>query len=284
MFGASGKTGRAVVRALRARGAFVRAVVCSPMDPGDERIGGADEVAVADLSDPERVCLAVEDAGGVYLMAPNMYPDEPAALGVAVEHCVAQRIPRVVFHSVMHPYAPSMPHHLDKARVESLLHDSDLDWSILQPASYLENVGGAARRVAADGLWPVPYPPEARFTPVALDDVASVAARVLTEAGHRRSTYELAGPQDLSTAEMAAVLAEVLDRSVAARYDPAGPAIPDRLRAMFEHYAVAGFRGSPRALTQLLGHTPTSWRTWCEQHRGEFLTVPTAEETPPVLS
>lgn len=264
VFGARGKTGTAVIRALRRRGAFVRAVVREPVSPGSDAVGGADEVTVADLNDADATAAAVERAGGVYLMAPNMFHDEPGALNTLVQACDRQQIPRVVYHSVLHPYAPAMPHHLDKARVESFLHDSNLDWTILQPASYFENALGSWDSVRA-GSWPLPYPSTVRFTPVALADVADVAARVLTELGHTRATYELAGPQDLSTDEMADQAAAVLGRPVAVTQTDPGPDTPPRLRAMFDYYAGHGFRGNPRTLALLLGRPPISWRQWLQQ-------------------
>ncbi len=261
VFGAAGKTGVAVIRALRGRGAYVRAVVRTPVSPGSDAVGGADEVAVADLHDPAATAAALDGAAGAYLMAPNMFDDEPGVIRAIVDSCVRQRIPRVVYHSVLHPFAPAMPHHLDKAEVESYLHDSDLDWTILQPASYLENALGVWDGLLA-GDWPLPYPGSVRFTPVALDDVAAAAARVLTEFGHTHATYELAGPQDLSTDEMAEQAAAVLGRPIRVRQVESAPDTPARLRAMFDYYARSGFRGNPRILALLLGRAPTSWRQW----------------------
>lgn len=261
VLGASGKTGQAVIRALRRRGAFVRAVVRHPISAGDERIGGADEVAIADLRDPAGMAAALEAAGGAYLMAPNMSDDEPTMMRAIIDGCVQQRIPRVVYHSVLHPYAPAMPHHRDKAEVESYLHERDLDWTILQPASYTENALGVWDSLQ-DGVWPLPYPASARFTPVALADVADAAARVLTELGHAHATYELAGPQDLSTDEMAATAATVLGRQIQVQQVAPPADAPERLRAMFDYYAHAGLRGNPRVLALLLGRSPTTWQAW----------------------
>lgn len=267
VFGAAGKTGQAVTAALRARDVPVRALVRRPRAvataPGLEPM-------VLDMSRPEGLRAALTGCRSAYLLAPNVHPDEPGLLSPILAACADLGV-RVVYHSVLHPFAPTMPHHLDKARVESLLHDSDLDWTVLQPASYLDNAAGVTDQVRT-GRWPVPYSADTAFTPVALDDVGQVAARVLVEDGHRDATYELAGPQRLTTREMAAVAAELLGRSidVVDTHDEwaAGPGAAlepgprARLQAMFDQYDRAGFCGGSAVLTQLLGRTPTTWSDW----------------------
>jgi NAD(P)H dehydrogenase (quinone) len=94
---------------------------------------------------------------------------------------------------------------------------------------------------------------------------------VLTEPGHERATYELAGPELTTVRGLAAAASEVLGRSVVAvavdrRQWAAGPgaALPARARAdllaMFAAYDAQGLTGNPRVLTALLGRPPSTWR------------------------
>ena len=89
-----------------------------------------------------------------------------------------------------------MPHHLGKAVSEDLVRRSGLAWTILQPGAYLQNLD-------LSGPVEVPYDVDAVFGFADLDDVAAVAALVLTEAGHVGATYELAS-RVASVAELAA--------------------------------------------------------------------------------
>ena len=91
----------------------------------------------------------------------------------------------MVYHSVASPYAPAMPHHLGTARSEDLVRRSGLDWTILQPGAYLQNLDLSAPLE-------VPYSPDARFGFLDLIDLRRAAAVVLTEEGHSGATYELA--------------------------------------------------------------------------------------------
>jgi uncharacterized protein YbjT (DUF2867 family) len=288
--GAAGKTGRAVTAALAARGATVRALVHTP-EQAAAGVSGAGEAVAVDLADHAAACEALDGIAAVYLIAPNVHPDEPGLLGPVIDAC-ARRGPRaVVYHSVIHPYAPAMPHHVDKARVEAMLAESGLDWAILQPASYFENALGVWPSVRERGVWPLPYSERTAFTPVALDDVAEVGATVLlvltgvtagsgdgTSARHRFATYELAGPEVLTTTDMARVTGEVLGRDVCVTVDRTRPepasdesdrqrAARTRLRAMFDYYDAHGICGNPTVLAALLGRAPTSWRHWVDQHR-----------------
>lgn len=267
--GAAGKTGRAVVAALSRRGVRTRALVHRE-EQAQQGVPGAAESVAADLDDAAALAAALEGVEAVYLIAPNMHPDEPGLANDVIHACQAKGVDRIVYHSVIHPYVPAMPHHVDKAKVEALLQESGLDWTVLQPASYFENVYGVWDSIRGDGRWPLPYSSAAPFTPVALVDVAEVAATVLTDSRHRFATYELAGPEVLTTADMADIAGEVLGReiSVAVDRDPAAAAArPERLQAMFDYYHSHGICGNGTVLAALLHRPPTTWRAWVDSHR-----------------
>ncbi|HET9423244.1 MAG TPA: NAD(P)H-binding protein [Nocardioides sp.] len=173
--GGHGKTGVAVCEALHGRGA-------EPVPLG--------RAAWDDLA------VAMGGCTAAYLIAPNMHPDEPGYVREALAAATAAGVGRVVYHSVASPYAPEMPHHLGKAVSEDLVRRSGLDWTILQPGAYLQNLD-------LSGPVEVPYDIDAVFGFADLADVAAVAALVLTEARHVGATYELAS-RVASVAELAA--------------------------------------------------------------------------------
>lgn len=267
--GAAGKTGRAVTAALSRRGVGVRAIVHRPEQARDG-VPGAAESVVADFGDSAALAAAVEGAAALYLIAPNMHPDEFGISRDIIAACEAAGVRRLVYHSVIHPYAPAMPHHVDKARSEALMHESSLEWVVLQPASYFENAYGVWDSVRSEGIWPLPYSAQAPFTPVALVDVAEVAANALTEGRHRFATYELAGPELLTTAEMAEIAGEVLDLDITVQVDrspESAAGCPSRLQAMFDYYDAHGICGNPTVLAALLARPATTWRDWVASHR-----------------
>jgi uncharacterized protein YbjT (DUF2867 family) len=272
VMGASGKTGRAVTRALAARGFRVRAAVRSERSAESVRAAGADEVAVLDLASGEGLEPALDDTWAVYHLAPNVHPDEVGMADRVTAAAAAAGAARLVFHSVLHPDDASMPHHLRKARAEEVVRSGGVPWTVLRPAAYLQNLVPAALA----GEIAVPYSLDAPFSSVHLGDVAEVAATVLAEEGHTGAVYDLAGPAALTVRQMAVEATQVLGRPVAARRVSreewlAGPgaALPESARAdllaMFASYDAGGLSGSPAWLWALLDDEPT---TWAEVLRG----------------
>ena len=264
--GASGKTGRAVTRALAARGFRVRAAVRSERAAERVYAAGAGELAVLDLETGAGLERALEDVWGVYHLAPNVHPDEVGMAERVTAAAAAANTGRLVFHSVLHPDDASMPHYLRKAQAEEVVRAGGVPWTVLRPAAYHQNLlpGALAGELA------VPYSLDAPFSNVDLGDVALVAATVLCEPGHEGEAYDLAGPETLSVREMAARASEVLGRTVAAVETDRGAwetgpgaALPDAARqdllAMFESYDREGLVGGSAWLWALLGHLPTTW-------------------------
>ncbi len=277
--GAAGKTGRAVLRALRRRGAAARALVRRAAQEEAVRDAGAREVVAGDFLDPPAVARAAEGTAAIYHICPNVSPDEVAIGRTVLAAARAAGVGRFVFHSVLHPQAEAMPHHWRKLRVEEQLFESGLPFTVLQPAAYMQNVLAHWRAVVEDGVYPVPYRVDTRLAAVDLEDVAEVAARVLTEGGHLGATYELCG-ETLSPAQTAAILGGVMDRPVRAAAVPldvwrqralAGGLDEERcatLVAMFRYYERHGFIGNPSVLRWLLGQPPASFREVVERTMG----------------
>jgi NAD(P)H dehydrogenase (quinone) len=272
--GAGGKTGRAVIAALGRRGAAARAFVRTPARVAD-LVDAAHldvEVAVGDQRSVSDLVAALDGADAVYAIAPNVSPDEVAMGRAIVEACRRAGVPRLVFHSVVHPQLTAMPHHVDKGRVEELVVTSGLAWTILQPNAYLQNLAGYVDDLRS-GRYEVPYASDARLAMVDLGDVAEVAARCLLDGLGVHATFELSGPAEVSPADVARVAAELLGRPVVAeRLDPgawaAGPGtdLPsdtrERLLAMFRDYDAHGSPGDATVLTALLGRPPRDLRTY----------------------
>lgn len=256
VIGAAGKTGTAVVSALEGL-APVRRVVHTARLAGDHAV---------DLETGSGLREALTGCRSAYFIAPNLHPDEPALFRRFLEVALEVGIEHVVYHSVAWPYSPSMPHHMDKARCEDVLHTAgDLRWTILQPCAYAENF--AAVLDGDSDLLEVPYDSDASFAFVALADVGAVAARVLIEGAdvHHGATYELGGPQPVSVRE----LCNATGRSVAVIRVPVSEWMERhgrgltvdarrRLAAMFDFYDRHGFVVGHAATAALLGRDPTS--------------------------
>jgi NAD(P)H dehydrogenase (quinone) len=268
--GAGGKTGKAVLGTLVARGAPVRAFVRSPSHHAALQAIGVNDVFVGAMDDPHAVSQALRGMNALYHICPNVSPHEVAFAKTLIDAAAGSDVSRLVYHSVLHPQIEAMPHHWNKLRVEEMLFSSGLDVTILQPTAYMQNSLTEWDRMTSEGVYRVPYPVETRLSLVDLDDVAEAAALVLTEDGHSGATYELVGTPPLSQVEIADTFGRALKKTVRAEAETIeswdrrarGAAMDDYSRQtlvkMFRAYARDGLKGNPNVLTWLLGRPPTS--------------------------
>ena len=224
---------------------------------------------MADLRDRRALTRAARGVSVIYHICPNVSPYE-VAIGRNAIAAAQSAGAALVYHSVLHPQTRAMPHHYAKLQVEELIFAAGLPYTILQPGPYMENVQAAWPAICREGVLAVPYSTSAKFSLVHLGDVARVAARVLTEPGHRGAIYELAG-HPLSSREMAASIARVLRRPVRAqriglaawsrqaRRAGLSSAARASLLKMFRYYDRHGLAGNPRVLRLLLGRPPVTF-------------------------
>lgn len=278
--GASGKTGRAVIDKLAGSGQAVCALVRRPEQREALLQSGVSEVIIGDLESQADLALATRGATAIYHICPNMHPAEVTIGQTLIEAARSNGVRRIIYHSVLHPQTQAMPHHWNKLRMEELLFESGLEFTILQPCAYMQNVLAYRKSIVEEGRYRVPYAVGTRISMVDLNDVAEVAAKVLTEAGHSGAIYELVGSEALSQSEVAQILGETLGRPLQAeaqdrsewetnarRAGMSGYAV-DTLLRMFVYYERYGFWGNARVLEMLLGRKALTFAEWAKQNFG----------------
>lgn len=262
VLGATGKTGRAVLRAASARGLAVRGTSRRHVDDG----GSGVQWHVADVASGEGLAGALEGADAAYLLMPNVHPGETEAMARAARLAREAGVARVVYHSVADPDDARMPHHLRKGAAEEAVREIYPDAVVLRPCAYLQNLTGAARA----GELAVPYRLDRPFSLVDLGDVVEVAAAALAGEIGPGTTVTLGGPEELTVARLAELAVQVLGRPVAATRTTweewiAGPGAQvqgsarDDLLAMFAAYDETGLTVDPGPLVRLLGRPATTW-------------------------
>lgn len=268
--GAAGKTGLAVLAALKQQGAKARAFVKDDDQILPVRQAGAAEVVVGDLLDADVWRLATTAVSHIYHIGPNMHPQEVRIGQLMIAAARAIGNCHVVYHSVLHPQIREMPHHWNKLKVENVLFNSGLTYTIVQPTAYMQNLLAYLPTIQNDGIFAVPYPAETRLSLVDLQDVAAIAAKLLIEPGHTYATYELVGTEPMTQTAVADTFSQALQRPVEVRPVPlktwkaqarANGMNEDGINtavSMFTYYAQSGMTGSPQVLRYLLGREPIS--------------------------
>ncbi|MFD8000408.1 NmrA family NAD(P)-binding protein [Streptomyces mirabilis] len=197
--GATGKTGRRVVRSLRDKAVPVRAA------------GRSGEVRF-DWNDRSTWQPALKGATGMYVVAPHLGDPQAAEDIAALAHeAAAAGVRRAVLVS----FPDTGSSGLQSARAaERSLGEAGLDATVLQLRWFFQNfsedflrdpvLSGDVRLPAGDG----------KEAFVDADDIAAVAAAALTENGHAGRTYELSGPRLMSFADAVADIAHATGRDI----------------------------------------------------------------------
>src|SRR5829696_6126267 len=167
-----------------------------------------------------------------------------------------------------------MTHHWQKMRVEEMVCESGVPFTILQPVPYMQNLLAGWKSVE-DGILRVPYSVNSRFSFVDLEDISDVAKIVLSEPNHKNAFYELAGTLPMSHVEVAEKLSTVLKRPIRAEREESrnwrlrakdmSQFAVENLIKMFEYYDQWGLAGNPNVLRWILGRQPNTLETFVER-------------------
>ena len=164
--------------------------------------------------------------------------------------------------------------------VTRAVEQSGIAWTHLWAGEFLENDLVWAEQIRRTGRVRDPFP-DVVSAPIAMDDIARVAAACLLGDGHEGRTYELTGPRALSRAERLHavgvaigvaidVVPESLDEAVA-RLEPT---MGDSARWYVEE-AIGSLRDAPQAATgtvaEVTGAPATDVVEWAAAHSAEFL-------------
>jgi uncharacterized protein YbjT (DUF2867 family) len=272
--GAGGKTGRVLIKAL-SKGESVRAFVHREEHVSILKSLGAKQVIVGNMRDKAAIRSAMQGMRGVYHICPNMNPNETGIGKLVIDMAREGGVEHFIYHSVLHPQVERMNHHWQKMRVEEMIFESGLPFTILQPAPYMQNLLAGWKRIVEDGVLRIPYSVDSKFSFVDLDDIAEAAKIVLAEANHRNAIYELVGTRPMSHVEVAKIMGRVLNREIWSEKEE----ISDwRLRTrglseytmenlvrMFEYYDQWGLVGNPNVLSWVLKREPTSFDSFIER-------------------
>jgi len=265
--GAGGKTGKAIIKSL-SNTESVRALIHREEAVSAIKTLGAADVLIGDLRDEETIRFAMRAVRVIYHICPNMSPDEMEIGKLVIREAKLAGVEHFVYHSVLHPQTERMKHHWGKMRVEEMIFESGIPFTILQPAPYMQNLLAGWKSILEEGILRVPYSIHAKFSFVDLEDLAEAVRVVLTEPGHKNAIYELAGTEPTSHVDVAEIFSRVLKRDIHAEKEEidawktrvkgmSGFAV-ENLTKMFEYYDQWGLAGNPNVLKWVLKREPNS--------------------------
>jgi uncharacterized protein YbjT (DUF2867 family) len=276
----NGNQARPLLPRLAKAGVKVRALRKTAGGEAELHKAGAAEVVIGDMADPAVIAKAMKGVSAVYHIGPSAHPLEreigigmvKAAQQVGVEH--------FIYSTVLHPIITTLLQHERKRDVEEKLVESDLNFTILQPADFMQTV--QYRHAFETGVYRLIWGGEKRQSLVDLEDVAEAAAKIVVEGSrHHGATYELSSADCLSPADIGQTISVVMGRPVQVVVD----SVDDFLRTWFgaaysrdrmpseyatfkaisDWYWAHDFMGNANVLTMLLGRPPTTFRQFMQR-------------------
>ncbi|MFC9689343.1 NmrA/HSCARG family protein [Kribbella sp. NPDC056951] len=226
VFGGTGQQGGAVIDALLARGAHVRALVRNPESERSQALAEREvELARIAIDDPASLAAGLQGVAAFFFMTTPESPslphiEEETQQGIAlVDAAVTASTPYVVFSSVGGAERDSgVPHFESKRRVEEYLEKSGLPATILRPVAFMDNFAVMGPTVENGELvlrWPLPDHIPLQL--IAARDIGQLsAAFLLGTAEAPGGTLEIAGDERTGS-QLAAAFGE--QAGLPARYE-----------------------------------------------------------------
>lgn len=274
--GANGQTGRAIIKALLSKGERIRAFVHTTEQIQEIKSLGEIEVFAGDMMNQKAVDEALIGISTVYHICSAVNPNEVEIGQMVINAARKARVEHFVYHSVLHSVLQDMPHHQKKLKVEELIVNSGIPYTIIQPAVFMQNILESWKSLSEKGIFQQKFftTQETRMCMVDLEDLAEAVSIILTNTGYTGATYELCGPENLSLSDMLAAMElhfglEIKvetpqDEIFAAQLKKhgVGDYKVNTLLKMFQHYNEHGFVGNPNVLTWILGRKPNDFSSF----------------------
>lgn len=162
--------------------------------------------------------------------------------------------------------------------VEDGVEACGLSYTHLEPGEFMSNADLWAPQIRAGDVVRDAYG-EAVNAPIAQEDIAAVAARVLVEDGHDRRSYELTGPEALSRRQKVEAIGRALGRDLRYVDLPRDRVLPVFEQAMGEYASwyldgLAVLAANPQPATpvveRLTGRPAMTYERWAREHAAIF--------------
>ena len=193
--GATGNTGRAVVKELKALGQDPIAVVRNA-DKAREVLGAGVKTAIAELSDPAALQKALTGVESVFVVTghnPGMVEQQNNVLDAALKAGAKYLVRVGGGRAVALADSPSVVGR-GHAAIEERLKGSGIKWTILRPGLFMQNLVGQAASIKDAGKMVGAAAKELKIAFIDVRDTGAVGARILLDPEpHAGKTYEFSG-------------------------------------------------------------------------------------------
>ncbi|MEW6736544.1 MAG: SDR family oxidoreductase [Acidobacteriota bacterium] len=280
VIGATGTNGSELIKQLSNLGERVRALVRDPVRATELKTYNV-ELVQGDLEKPATLDTALNGIDKAFIVS-SVNQSYVKQISNFIEVAKQAKLKHIVKFSGMGAAANSpsiiMRQH---AETDSLLKESRLAYTILQPNSFYQNLFWSVATIKPQGAFYLPLQ-DAKQSLVDVRDIAAIAAKVLTENGHEGETYVITGPQALTFKDVAAKLSTLLGKTITYVDVPVQAARDGLLNAgqpewnanaiaeIYGLFATGKYAQVTDVVTKLLGREPISFDQFAQDYAAIF--------------
>jgi uncharacterized protein YbjT (DUF2867 family) len=282
VIGGTGNTGRAVVAALKAKGADFRCLV-RDLGKAAETLGSDVELVQADTADAATIEAGLAGCDKLFLLTGHS-----PAMGEQQTNAIAAAKRAGVKHIVKLSGGDAIVQENISAKIgrahweiEQAMKASGLEWTILRPGFFMQNFLNMAGMVKGQGKVMMPVPADVQIGMIDVRDTGDVAAEVLTDDGHNGKTYFLAGPNQTPSDFTAALSKELgteipfvqvpMEGAVGAMKERGMPDwLIDHQSKLMTLLGEGKMAGTSDYIEQLTGHAPRTLAGFAHDFAGAF--------------
>jgi uncharacterized protein YbjT (DUF2867 family) len=282
--GATGNTGRAVVKELKGLGESPVCVVRNA-DKAKEVLGADTKTAIAELDDRAAMQKALTGAKRVFIVTGHNPKSDVQQINVidAAKAAGAEYIVKVSGgRDVIGPNVESVNGQAHY-KIEEHLKKSGLKWCILSPGLFMQNILGQAANIKDQGKIIQPWPKDLPVALIDVRDTGALGARVLREPDkHNGKLYAFSGVST-TFGEFAKVIGDTIGKpltyvEITLEQAEAGMKsrnMPDWLVAHLVSIARAGGKGAfshenTQPIRDIVGRAPITTKQFAQDFKGAF--------------
>lgn len=264
--GATGQLGQLVVEKLKTN-IDATSIVALVRDSQKAASLGV-ESRLFDYNKPEILADALQGIDHLLLISGNEIGQRAAQHKNIVEATQKAGVKWIVYTSLLHADTSTLslaPEHL---ATEAAIKQSGIEYTILRNGWYTENYSGSIQGAVGAGAL-IGSAGNGKISSAARADFADAAVEVLTGSGHQGKTYELAGDESFTLAELASEISTQTGKAISYNNLPEEEyakvlgsfGLPEAIAKAVASWDVAASKGDlfddSRQLSSLIGHPTT---------------------------